>query len=62
MDNRYKIGLKLMIDNVEHTLIEDNQDRGIFQITDSKFNNWMVKPTYLFRYEDLNDCLEVKNS
>lgn len=60
MKNRYQIGLKLMIDGIEHTLIEDNGNRGLFQVTDAKFNDWDIKPTAIYRYEDLNDCQEAK--
>ena len=60
MENRYKIGLKLIIDDIEHTLIEDNGNRGIFQVTDHKFDKWIVRPTHLYHYETLDDCKEVK--
>ena len=36
-NNRYKLGLKLMIDGGEETLIEDNSDRGFFQATGKEF-------------------------
>ena len=34
MESRYKVGLKLIIDGIENTLIEDNSNRGFFKATD----------------------------
>ena len=58
--NRYHVGLKLIIDGIEQTLIEDNSNRGLFQVTDHKFDSWSIKPTTVYKYEDLNDYEEVK--
>ena len=62
MDSRYKVGLKLMIDGIEQTLIEDNGTRGFFQATDAKFDKWpqALKPIANYYYDELNDCKEVK--
>jgi hypothetical protein len=60
MKNIYKLGLKLIVDGIEYTLIENNEDRGIFQVTDKKFESWLIKPTIIFRYTDIDDCIIIK--
>ncbi len=43
MDSR--VGKIYIIDDIPHICIEDNGDRGIFQVTGEHFQNWAIKPT-----------------